>query len=182
LGDLAYDYEYPRNIVSRFFLAQRHRCVRSLIHGSLDLDIGSGEHKITRDSVGIDVRLGRRPDVVASALALPFVGGSFDTCTMLEVLEHMDTTRQMEALREVRRVMVDDGQFIVSSPNLVYGLFRFIWWFWERTAGRQWLHEHVGMLDPKSLEALLLAAGFVVDGSRRVAIFDRIVEARRWKG
>jgi len=179
LGDLAYTYRYPRNVISRFFLAQRHRYVMSVLHGSRDLDIGSGQHKITRDSVGVDLRRGREPDVVCSALSLPFADGSFDACTMLEVLEHMGDAEQRRALGEVRRVMADDGQFILSTPNLVHGLFELVWWFWERTAGRQWFHEHVGMLDPASLEAILLSVGFIMVSSKRVAVFDRIIEARK---
>ncbi len=174
-----YAYRYPRNWISRFFLAQRHTYVRSIIHNSRNLDVGCGEHKITGESVGIDLREGRRPDMMCSVLSLPFQEGSFQTCTMLEVIEHMDGERQRTALREVRRVLDEGGQFILSTPNMVYGLVRLVWWFWERTVGKEWYHEHVGMLDPAQLEALLRAEGFVMVSNERVAVFDRIMEARK---
>lgn len=178
-GERPYGYRYPRNLISWFFLAQRHRYVRSILHNSKNLDIGCSEYKITQESVGVDLRVQKRPDVVCSVFHLPFAEGSFDTCTMLEVIEHMDEERQRRALLEVRRVLDDTGQFIMSTPNLIYGAFRIVWWFWERTAGREWMHEHVGMMEAGQLQALLRSAGFAVVGSRRVAVFDRIVETKK---
>lgn len=153
--------------------------MRSVLHGSRDLDIGCGEHKVARDSIGVDLRRGRRPEVVCSVLSLPFADKSFDACTMLEVLEHMGGPEQRRALAEVRRVLVDRGQFIISTPNMIYGLFDIVWWFWERTMGKQWLHEHVGMQDSWSLEELLKGSGYDVVTSERIAVFDRVVEARK---
>lgn len=173
----AYSYRYPRNLLSWFFLAQRHAYVRSILHNSVNLDIGCSEHKITRSSIGVDLRREKSPDIVCSALALPFVDGSFETCTMLEVFEHMDGERQRIALNEAHRVLVKDGQFILSTPNMVYGLFNVVWWFWERTGGRQWFHEHVGMTRHERVESLLVRCGFLLGTSRRVALFDRIIEA-----
>ena len=176
---MGYSYRYPRNLISWFFLAQRHRFTRSILRGSSNLDVGCGDHKITTKSVGVDIRRAKRPVVACSTLALPFRDRSFDSCTMLEVIEHMDSERQRVALREARRVLKEYGQFIVSTPNMVYGLFNIVWWFWERTGGRQWLHEHVGMAARERVEEMLAESGFEVYASKRVAIFDRIVVARR---
>lgn len=174
-----YSYIYPRNLVSWFFLAQRHKYVRKTLHNSRNLDLGCSVHKITADSIGADLRAAKRPDLVCSVLNLPFIDRSFDTCTMLEVIEHMDTARQEQALGEVRRVLQDDGQFIMSTPNLVYGVFRLVWWFWERTVGKEWFHEHVGMLNPDQIQELLHSAGFVTVRSKRIAVFDRIFDTRK---
>jgi predicted SAM-dependent methyltransferase len=172
-----YSYRYPRNIISWFFLAQRHNYVRSILHNSVNLDIGANEHKVTSASIGVDVRAEKRPNVVCSVMHLPFVDESFDTCTMLEVIEHMDVTTQKKALEEVHRVLKDEGQFIISTPNLLFGLYRIIWWFWERTAGRQWFHEHVGMMKPVQVQQLLLRSGFRVLESKRIALLDRAIDA-----
>ena len=172
-----YSYVYPRNLLSWFFLAQRHRYVRSILHNSVNLDVGCSVHKITTTSIGLDLRREKRPDVVCSALSLPFADGSFDTCTILEVMEHMDRERQAVALTEAHRVLRRGGQLVISTPNLVHGLFNLVWWFWERTGGRQWLHEHVGMADPQEVEGLLASCGFSVRSSERVAVFDRIIDA-----
>lgn len=178
-GRRGYHYHYPRNLISWFFLAQRHKYVRKVLHNSRNLDLGCGMHKITGDSIGADLRAVKRPDMVCSVLYLPFTEGSFDTCTMLEVIEHMDTARQQQALGEVHRVLEGGGQFIMSTPNLVYGVFRMVWWFWERTVGKEWFHEHVGMLDPEQIKGLLLSAGFVTVSSKRIAVFDRIFDTRK---
>src|SRR5271167_1780651 len=106
-GGLDYSYRYPRNIVSWFFLAKRHTYVRSILRDSKNLDLGCGPHKITTTSVGADLRREKRPDVVCSVLDLPFADGSFESCTMLEVIEHMDLEKQRRALGEVKRVLSD---------------------------------------------------------------------------
>jgi SAM-dependent methyltransferase len=175
----SYSYRYPRNIVSWFFLAKRHTYVRLILRDSVNLDLGCGEHKITSTSIGADLRRRKRPDLVCSVLSLPFANGSLESCTMLEVIEHMDVELQRRALREVNRVLQAGGQFVISTPNLVFGLFRIVWWFWERTYGREWLHEHVGMLGTNEIRALLLSLGFGVVSSKRVALFDRILDTEK---
>lgn len=115
---------------------------------------------------------------MCSALALPFADGSFDVCTMLEVFEHMDSRRQRIAIAEAHRILKKNGQFVISTPNLVYGLFNIVWWFWERTGGRRWYHEHVGMVRPEEVERMLESSQFTIHRSKRVALFDRIIDAR----
>ncbi|HVB95967.1 MAG TPA: methyltransferase domain-containing protein [Nitrososphaerales archaeon] len=178
-GGLGYSYRYPRNIVSWFFLARRHAYVRSILRNSMNLDLGCGPHKITTGSVGADLRSEKRPDVVCSVLDLPFADGSFESCTMLEVIEHMDMEKQRRALGEVNRVLEDRGQFIISTPNLISGLFRIVWWFWERTYGREWLHEHVGMISTEEVQEVLRSLGFEVVTNRRIAVFDRVLGAEK---
>ena len=173
--ELDYSYRYPRNIVSWFFLAKRHTYIRSMLRNSRNLDVGCGAHKITVGSVGVDLRRQSRPDVVCSVLSLPFADGRFESCTMLEVIEHMDEERQRKAIGEVNRILTERGQFVISTPNLMFGLFRIVWWFWERTYGRQWLHEHVGMLGPDEIKGLLHRLGFAVISNKRIAVFDRIL-------
>lgn len=178
-GGRDYSYQYPRNIVSWFFLAQRHSYVRSILRSSKNLDLGCGPHKITAGSLGADLRREKRPDVVCSVLDLPFADGSFESCTMLEVIEHMDEEKQRRAVGEVNRVLADGGQFVISTPNLISGLFRIVWWFWERTYGREWLHEHVGMITTGEVQTLLRSLGFAVVTNRRVAVFDRVLGAEK---
>lgn len=172
---LDYSYRYPRNIVSWFFLAKRHAYVRSILRNSMSLDLGCGQYKITTRSIGTDLRKEKRPDIVCSVLNLPFADGSLESCTMLEVIEHMDAEKQRKALGEVNRVLKEGGQFVVSTPNLVFGVFRLVWWLWERTYGGEWLHEHVGMLGTEELEAMVKSGGFAVVSSKRIAVFDRIL-------
>jgi hypothetical protein len=41
------------------------------------------------------------------------------------------------------------------------------------------LHEHVGMLGPEEVKALLPRLGFAVVSSKRIAVFDRILGAEK---
>jgi SAM-dependent methyltransferase len=54
----------------------------------------------------------------ASCAALPHPAGAFDLVVAFEVIEHIENWR--EFLQEVRRVLAPTGQFIVSTPNLLY--------------------------------------------------------------
>jgi SAM-dependent methyltransferase len=46
---------------------------------------------------------------------LPFADGAFDTVLFLDVIEHL--VPRVAVLREIHRVLADDGQLLVSAPN-----------------------------------------------------------------
>jgi SAM-dependent methyltransferase len=54
----------------------------------------------------------------ATCTALPYADQSFDLVVAFEVIEHLANWR--EFLSEVRRVLAENGQFIVSTPNRLY--------------------------------------------------------------
>lgn len=54
----------------------------------------------------------------ADCLDIPAVDGSFDLVVAFEIIEHLEDWRGF--LRQVRRVLAPDGQFVVSTPNRVY--------------------------------------------------------------
>ena len=54
----------------------------------------------------------------ASCEALPHAGGSFELVVAFEVIEHLADWRGF--LREARRVLVPNGQLVVSTPNKLY--------------------------------------------------------------
>ena len=54
----------------------------------------------------------------ASCTALPHRDSTFDLVVGFEVIEHLENWRDF--LREVRRVLAPNGQFIVSTPNKAY--------------------------------------------------------------
>ncbi len=90
------------------------------------LDIGCGDRPYagyvrhrTTSYVGFDYPLNRyirgRPDVAGSGMALPFRDGSFGTVLSTQVLEHVP--EPLEFLREVRRVLQQDGHLILTAPQ-----------------------------------------------------------------
>jgi SAM-dependent methyltransferase len=110
-------------------------CAR-FVKGSL-LDVGCGMRPYEKtffggasSYLGTDYLSDRsRPDVVCSALELPFPESSFDTVVSTEVLEHVPEPQR--ALNEMRRVLKPGGHLILSTPmywprhEVPYDYFRY---------------------------------------------------------
>lgn len=52
-----------------------------------------------------------------SVASLPITDERFDLVTSFETIEHVDEASQLAFIRDVRRVLRDDGVFIISSPD-----------------------------------------------------------------
>lgn len=91
------------------------------------------------------------PDVYVGPLAeIAFPTDSFDVVTLHDVLEHAADPRAL--LREIRRVLSDDGLLIVDFPN-----------FWVEEGRHHWKPiEHLWMLSARQLGRLLEEEGFDV--------------------
>ena len=112
----------------------RYLFARSLARGLDVLDVASGEGygaallaQIARSVVGVEyseptARTAsdnfQRPNLrflQGDARALPLADACVDLVVSFETIEHFD--QQDEFLREVRRVLRPDGQFVVSTPD-----------------------------------------------------------------
>ena len=80
----------------------------------------------------------------AEASALPFPDGALDAVVSLETIEHLEDVPGF--LEEVARVLIPEGFFLVSSPNL------------ERSKGTN--PYHLSEMTLPTLTSLLDAAGF----------------------
>lgn len=73
------------------------------------------------DQVSLALAYARQGDprlaVVEGRTELPFAGGSFDTVTMLECLEHVRDSEEIAALQEIQRVLANNGTLILSVPS-----------------------------------------------------------------
>lgn len=101
---------------------------------------------------------------------LPFPDSSFDAVILSEILEHVD--RDVEALREVRRVLKPGGEALITVPHAAYPF----WWdpinrTLENVFGTHigrgplagiWAF-HVRLYTPEQLRGATLAAGFAVE-------------------
>ncbi len=64
--------------------------------------------------------------MLADAKKLPFADKSFDRVLMFDVVEHLHPWELHEAMLEVRRVLKDDGRFIVhTAPNVWYDRYAY---------------------------------------------------------
>jgi SAM-dependent methyltransferase len=95
--------------------------------GSDVLDIGSGpEPMISKDGCksltvidndkGTIIECHRRVSANIEKDRLPFPAKKFDVVIACEVLEHIRTP--LDAMKETRRVLADDGIFLMSVPNI----------------------------------------------------------------
>src|SRR5437660_2140232 len=96
------------------------RCASFVQGVTLDVGCGSRPYEKTffgnaSKYVGTDYLSDRsRPDVISSALQIPFADCAFDTIVSTEVLEHVPDP--LRALREMRRVLKPGGYLILSTP------------------------------------------------------------------
>jgi SAM-dependent methyltransferase len=109
----------------------------------------------------------------ASIYDLPFPDETFDAVLLSEILEHVD--RDVEALREVRRVLKPGGLALLTVPHADYPF----WWdpinktletLFGTHIGRGplagiWAF-HVRLYTPEKLREAALAAGFQVEEER----------------
>jgi len=64
----------------------------------------------------------------SDAKRLPFPDSTFDRVLMFDVVEHLYPWELQEAMLEVRRVLKDDGRFIVhTAPNRWYDKYAYPW-------------------------------------------------------
>lgn len=159
--------------------------VRRRLH-TKNLDIGSGDFPITRESVTLDVQECKHPMVRQDILdGIPFPEASFDSVTALEFLEHFKEANQVKILGEVHRVLEKGGQLIVSIPYS-WGPMKIVqsilWFVRSRTTIREYYKNtktngHIGLMTPSSLEAMVKHVGFKIIESRRLLFYDYIVVA-----
>ncbi|MBP6472246.1 MAG: class I SAM-dependent methyltransferase [Chloroflexi bacterium] len=111
----------------------------------------------------------------SDAKYLPFPTAYFDRVLMFDVVEHLYPWELHEAMLEVRRVLKDDGRFIIhTAPNRWYDLYAYPWVRRVRTLlgdGEKYpkdpraitavnLDVHVNEQDLRSMKKALNAAGF----------------------
>lgn len=144
----------------------RYKFVKRLIRneGKNLLDIGCGKPcDSMKDGAFLRyIGYGTGLDIVEHKLEFPFKKGSitdihfkdnsFNVVIALEVLEHVKKVKK--SLAEVKRVLKPGGAFIMSTPNNS-ALWRTVWFFWEKTIGKMWEHQHVTNLSKEQWLKLL---------------------------
>lgn len=120
------------------------------------IDIGCGNHKV-KGSIGVDIKKTSEVDILASVYELPFEDKTFDVAYLHEVIEHLDNPKK--ALKEIRRILKDDGILHITTPNSQY-LFRLVRLFFNIKPKVD--SEHINSWSLGELENLLRDSGFKI--------------------
>ena len=158
--------------------------------GALLLDVGSGTGRWLRhcgqrglSAVGVDqslamLRLARQRATLSPLFAgeiqsLPFLDESFDCVSGVTVVQHIPSTQQEQALREIVRVLRPDGYLILFELIRGHGPHVFSrtpagWISQVSTLGLQpvlWFGQEFLLLDRLLVALLLLLRGLVWGGA-----------------
>lgn len=90
---------------------------------------------------------------------MPFDGGFFNCITMLAVFEHIEREEVPFVLKEVKRVLAQDGKFIITTPAPWSNL---ILWTFSRIGliSKVEIDDHKHAFSKKDIEQFLIDAGF----------------------
>lgn len=149
------------------------------------IDYALAAGKMTRDVIeveqqkmaeaGQDAQAIKAGVCLSDAKKLPFPTGYFDRVLMFDVVEHLYPWELHEAMLEVRRVLKDNGRFIIhTAPNRWYDQYAYPWVRRFRTLtghGEAYpkdpraitpvnQHVHVNEQDMRSMKKALADAGF----------------------
>jgi cyclopropane fatty-acyl-phospholipid synthase-like methyltransferase len=140
------------------------------------MDYAEAATAMTREVIASQQAAGVKAGVCRSdAKKLPFPTGYFDRVLMFDVVEHLYPWELYEAMLEVRRVLKDNGRFIIhTAPNRWYDKYAYPWVRRFRTLLGQGAkypadpraitpvnqHVHVNEQDMRSMARALKEAGF----------------------
>ena len=148
------------------------------------LDLGCGDGRIAIRlavdgfrAVGVDLRGGAGPRVLARAESLPFKAASFDLVVLILVLMHVRSADRL--MSEVRRVTKTGGQLLVAVGNRrsFTGLA-----IRERSRGfllKRIPYDYYRSYSMRELDHLLTAKGFKIETLRSVTFVPSFVSKGR---
>lgn len=178
--DAHWDY-YPTYVAKLKYV---RAYLRALPAATRVLDAGCGEGILVEEfapnlqMVGVDPNYSSANVQRASLLDLPFSSASFDRVLCLDVLEHLTFEQQPLALREIRRVVREDGEVVISVPNLAHLQSRIHFLLTGRLIRTASELKHPGDRPMVEYERLFAQAGFaVVD---RHGIFPTLPVITAW--
>jgi SAM-dependent methyltransferase len=161
----------------RFLLryADRRRFEMTLacVRGRL-LDVACGRNELVRmygQGVGVDIYPWPGVDVlIQDAQALPFADKTFDTVSFVACLNHIP--HRLEALKEARRVLADDGVLLATMiPDFVSRLWHLVNRPWDEDQTDRGMQEgEVYGLNFRQMTKLLDDAGFDLLEHRRFVL------------
>ena len=144
------------------------------------LDIGCGEGVFLEELLdrgflhvhGVDRDYSSDIVTKGDMMALPFDNKQFDIVLLLDVIEHLSVELQEQALKEVFRVVRDEGTLVASIPNLGHLASRIRFLLKGNFVRTSSVNKHPGDRPIMEFLGLLKKAGF--DIQKRKGFFPTI--------
>ena len=89
--------------------------------GKFSLSVGSKNTHFA--DVNVDLDPSTNADIIAAVQNLPFKSNPFELVFFTDVIEHLPKGEEIGALREINRILENDGEFILTTPYSSF-LFR----------------------------------------------------------
>ncbi|MBI3984695.1 MAG: class I SAM-dependent methyltransferase [Candidatus Levybacteria bacterium] len=163
-------------LLEGFLSRQRTKRANSLINKDYRkgriLDIGCGFYPYFLTSTDFNEKYGIDPALFDSKISdinlqklditrqkLPFSNSFFDTVTMLAVFEHIETEKLDFVLSEIKRVLKDRGELIITTPapwadKLLHAMAL------TGLISKVEIHDHKHSLKKDSIEKIFTKKGF----------------------
>jgi SAM-dependent methyltransferase len=176
------DWEYYPTYLAK--LAAVRRWLDAAPGGARVLDAGCGEGVLVEEYTGRLAIEGIDPNYTSARVrcgtltALPYPDGTFARALCLDVLEHLSFEDQPRALAELYRVLSNDGELLVSVPNLAHLQSRVHFLLYGRLIRTASEIKHPGDRPAGEYIALARRAGFVLTSRR--GIFPTVPILTRW--
>lgn len=153
------------------------------------LDAGAGEgvfvdelRSLGLDVVGLDLNYSSELVQKGSILNMPFADQSFDVVLCLDVLEHLSFEDQALALKEIKRVLKNQGKMIVSVPNLAHLWSRITFLFWGQLSRTANITKHPGDRPFGEYRKMIEGADFEINKIKSIfptlPLFFQIIQKR----
>lgn len=133
------------------------------------IDIGCGEYNILinkyremgSEGIGIDVYPWPGVDKVYDTTKFPFSDKSFDTVTLVGVINHIPAPIRQKVLQECYRILNDDGRIVITTLGPFIGFIRHKLAWWDKDQHQRGMkHGEEYGLKPHLVKNLLVEVGF----------------------
>ncbi len=178
--------------LQRYWNRKRYRIISDFIkdHRKI-LDIGCGSSKIIQSlpaAVALDINLRKlrylkssNPLLIRGDLNyLPFKDNIFSTIICSEVIEHIPKTEKI--FLELVRVLKEDGELIIGTPDYSTLTWRFIEWWYYKIFPLGYVEQHISHYTRVELDDLFKKFGFKIIDYKYIGGAELIYQVKKLAG
>ncbi len=131
----------------------------------LDIGFAHNPNRFLKDAVGIDIQAVPKPQNYKETYVLdlninkfPFENNTFDTVLAGDIIEHVENPSQL--LREINRVLKENGTLLLSAPHATHWWTVLHTWFLRSFVNDPDIGEHLSNWTILDMKRLLKLNGF----------------------